>query len=158
MNWLKIILLGISMTIVWTAYYFLFTTGHPSDKKLLTNFEHNRSKYETLVTMFQQDSSAQAIAPNWMRPDDVITQDRWDDYKALFFELELEGGLRSHGDGSIQFISSASGLPSASSGKGFMFRPGNPQVIYDNLDKFHDNRMSFLKIDDDWYIFLHWTD
>ena len=158
MNWLKIILWSVCLGFIWVIYQFFFTTGHPSDKVLLSNFEQNRAKYETLVTMLEQDSSAQVIAPSWVRPGNVLSESRWNEYKVLFSDLELEGGLRSLNDGTIKFIASAGGLPSANSGKGFMYRPKNPQAIYGNLNKFPDTKMSYLKIDDDWYLFLHWTD
>lgn len=158
MNWLKIVSWSFGVGFIWIIYQFLFTTGHPSDKDLLRNFEQNREKYETLVTMFEQDGSPQVIAPDWKRSAKAIDQARWDEYKILFSELELDGGLRSSEGKTIKFIASAGGLPSANSGKGYMFRPKSPQAIYDNLDKFPDTRMSYRKIDDDWYIFLHWTD
>ena len=158
MNLLKIILMSICLGFIWIIYQFFFTTGHPSDKNLLLQFEQNRVKYEALVTMFEQDGSPLVIAPDRVRPAKVIPQSRWEEYNALFSELELEGGLRSLDGETIQFIASAGGLPSASSGKGYMFRPKSPQAIYDNLDKFPDTRMSYRKIDEDWYVFLHWTD
>ncbi len=158
MNWLKIVLWSICLGLIWIIYQFFFTTGHPSDKNLLLKFEQSRAKYETLVTMFEQDGLPQVIAPDWTRPSNVIPTARWQEYRVLFSELELEGGLRSLEGGTIKFIASAGGLPSANSGKGYMFKPKNPQATYDNLNKFPDTRMSYRKIDEDWYLFLHWTD
>jgi len=97
--------------------------GHVSDEILIENLTSDIAKFELLITMFREDNAATVIHPKFLNPDNAISNTRWNAYKKLFEELELDAGMRSLNGRSIWFISTARGLSIAGSLKGYIFMP-----------------------------------
>lgn len=135
---------------------------HVADQDLISGLEVDKVKYQRLVSMFREDAPVTEVHPNWINPDKVISQARWDDYKVLFSELGLDSGMRSWGGESIWFISTSQGLVTGGSSKGYMYKPESPHPLFTSLDKIpkglESNVKGYRKISDDWYIVLEWDD
>ena len=153
----------ILLVCILTFFFLLFAffvwlnhiTSHKSDKKLISNFHANKAKLELIIDMAKEDAPATVIAPSWISPANVISRARWDEYKILFAELELSGGVRIRRKGTFEFISTAWGVPSAGSGKGYFFSEEELTPQYPSLDKNPPTLGGYRKIDENWYIFLH---
>jgi hypothetical protein len=172
MKWLKRIFISISIIgalfvavgagFSWYVFSDIQGRDHVTDQVLISDLRKNKNKYEKLISMFREDAPASVIHPTWMSPDNVITAARWDEYKKLFLELGLDAGMRSWGGDSICFISTAQGLVTGGSSKGYMFKPENPKPLYMSLDNIPDdlesNVMGYRKINDEWYIVFDWDD
>jgi hypothetical protein len=128
----------------------------------MADLEKNISKYEKLISMFREDSPISVVHPTWINPKKVISENRWNDYKSIFLELGLDAGMRSWGGESIWFISTAQGLVTGGSSKGYMYKPEIPKPLYSSLDTIPEdlesNVKGYRKINDNWYIIFDWDD
>jgi len=170
MKWFKKIFISISIFgalfvavaagFVWYVFSDIQGRDHVIDQVLISDLRSNKNKYEKLISMFREDAPASVIHSTWMSPDNVVTEARWDEYKNIFLDLGLDAGMRSWGGDSIWFISTAQGLVTGGSSKGYMYKPENPQPLYSSLDSIPEdlasNVMGYRKIDDDWYIVFDW--
>lgn len=140
------------------SYIYLDIQGrdHVPDEILIENLTSDFAKFEQLITMFREDNPVTVIHPNFMAPDDAISNTRWNAYKRLFEELELDAGMRALKGESIWFISTARGLSIAGSLKGYIFMPENPRPLYQSLNQRPDDLKSgvrgYRKINNEWYI------
>ncbi|MDA0203841.1 MAG: hypothetical protein O3A53_04640 [Acidobacteria bacterium] len=132
---------------------------HASDKVLIQHLERRAADFERLVAMFQQDNRASVVDYTHVQPDGVITVEQWDDYKALFDELELKGGVRrseGQGPGTVWLVSTFQGFVTHGSSKGFLYQPTNSAPLYPSLDEMSENReglgIGYRKIDEEWYL------
>lgn len=135
---------------------------HLSDQALIDKLHQDRAKYALLIEMFRQDSPVQVVHPTFVHPAGAITPQRWAQYKVLFTELGLDAGMRAWEGQEIWFISTAQGLVTGGSSKGYMYKPSAPKPLFRNLDKIPaelpSNVRGYRKIDDDWYITVDWDD
>lgn len=147
------------MFIVIVLFNMATEKDHLSDELLINNLNTDKAKYETLITMFKQDKPITVVHPTWILPKNAISNERWNVYKRLFNELDLDAGMRSWGGNeSIYFISTARGMLDSSSSKGYVYKPQKPEFLFKNLDEFPKNlpknARAYRKIDNDWYITL----
>ena len=133
---------------------------HVSDQSLMHNLQLHKAKYELLIKMFYDDAPVQIIHPTFLQPEGAITAERWDQYKKLFSELGLDGGLRGWDGEGIWFLSTTQGLVTGGSSKGYWYKPRSAAPLFQNLDAIPSdlpsNVRGFRKIDDDWYITIDW--
>ena len=156
-----------------TALIFLVLSGlsylfgdlgraHESDQSLMNNLRLHKAQYELLITMFHDDAPVQIVHPTFLQPDGAITAERWDQYKKLFNQLGLDGGMRGWEGEGIWFLSTTQGLVTGGSSKGYWYRPRSAVPLFPNLDSIPadlpSNVRGFRKIDDDWYITFDWDD
>ena len=172
MKWFKRIIISLSIIVAlllavgagffWYVFSDIKGRDHVADQALISDLEINMGKYEKLISMLREDSPATVIHPTWISPDNVISETRWDEYKTLFSELGLDAGMRSWGGNSIWFISTAQGLVTGGSSKGYMYKPENPKPLFSSLDKIPEglasNVKGYRKINDEWYIVFDWDD
>lgn len=165
MYWLKRILLatlavvGIFLGLIW---FFIGERAHEPDEALIENLREHRDEFERLILMFHEDAPLAIVHPTWMEPPNGVGAQRWDAYKELFAELELDGGIRAaswHGGKCIEFISTAQGFVFHDSIKGYLYRPDNPSPQHLSLDFLSDEPTGhgpsgYRKVDDDWYLFF----
>lgn len=172
MMWLKKIIISfltivglfvaIGAGFIWFVFSDIHGRDHVADYVLISDLKKDIKKYEKLITMFRVDAPATVIHPTWVSPDNIISESRWDEYKKLFSDLGLDGGMRSWGGDSIWFISTAQGLVTGGSSKGYMYKPQNPVPLFTNLDQIPEglesNVKGYRKINDEWYIVYDWDD
>ncbi len=148
--------------VLWYEFSDIRGRDHASDEELIRNLEKHSQQYQHLIAMFLEDTPASVIHPTWVNPENVISADRWAEYKVLFHELKLDAGIRSWGGDSIYFISTAQGLFMGGSSKGYMYKPETPYPLYPSLNKkpqdLKSNVMAYRKINKDWYIVFDWND
>lgn len=96
------------------------------------NFKQHADKFEKLLSMAQQDSHVNRIASDftwldssskWPREDVGFTNERWDEYRALFKTLSLPEGIVRTQDfpGAVFFIARSNGLCTGGSGSGYVY-------------------------------------
>lgn len=150
------------IALLYIIFSLIHGRDHVSDEVLIQNLGENIVKYELLISMFREDAPASVIHPTWMSPDHVVDDERWRKYKTLFDELELDAGIRTWGGESIRFISTAQGLVTGGSMKGYVYRPENPFPQYPSLNQIPDdlesNVTGYRKINEQWYIMFNWDD
>ena len=113
-----------------------------TDRSLQERFFSHQEDFQKLLDMYQQDAHLVTIAPDytlldtdgsWPRKNIGISPERWQQYRQLFSELGLSGGVGRTDDypGAIYFLVSARGFvaPSPSSYKGYFYSPNPPTPL-----------------------------
>jgi hypothetical protein len=126
-----------------------------TDEWLTRHFIDNRIQFEKLATMLFADGMT-VVHPNWLMPKDKIQLNRWDQYKAIFGQLSIEGGIRTSGGDSVWFLMQTIGFVFGGAVKGYILRPTKPEPMYASLDKrpksLAPNTRAFKKLTGEWYI------
>lgn len=143
----------------------------PDDAILIHRFQEHRGAFETLVTMSNEDPHVVRIAYDftrldndwsWPRPESKLglTPQRWDEYRRLFKETSLTGGLyRSASSKQLFFIAYSSGLTGRGLSLGYAYcgdRIGLPDSLPPceaHVDSFTGDNYRYQKIDSAWYVF-----
>lgn len=172
MNLLKKILKIVLVTIfagfillaalIWWLGSIINGRDHVSDEDLIRNLQTDSKKYSQLISMFREDYPLKVVHPTWIDPKNSISDTRWSEYKVLFKDLELDAGMRGWVGDSILFISTAQGLVTGGSSKGYIYKPINHLPLYSSLSKapkdLKSNVRAYRKINDTWYITYSWDD
>ncbi len=134
---------------------------HLPDEILIQNLNTDIKKFELLIKMFKEDTPVSVVHPTWIAPENAITKERWYEYKKLFSELRLDGGMRSWLGESILFTSTAQGLSIGGSSKGYIYKPESPVPLYTNLENIspysEKSGKGYKKINENWYIYFDWS-
>jgi hypothetical protein len=146
--------------------------GAPSDAHLQSVFVHHQKEFAELVAMCEQDRAVVRIAPgftwlatdfSWPRNDIGLSPARWDEYRSLFRQLGIRGGVSRRTDypAAIFFEVYAFGLVTDGSYKGFVYSVQQlyPQVkslddeAWRKLDPKKEHVIQFTRIGVNWYLF-----
>lgn len=146
-----------------------FDPSHPSDAVLETNFWKHEADFKLLVDMAQADQKVIRIANDftwldtnaaWPRPESEwgISNERWDQYRALFKKLGLSGGILKEERGEVTYlISSTKGLITNGTSKGYAYSKNESLPIVESLDNANSwpkgKRVIFKKLKEHWYLF-----
>jgi hypothetical protein len=105
------------------ALDFNTNTPHPSDNELIQNFQSNEEDFNKLVNMSNVDAKVERIAFDFthvtgenqsgeMGKDRPVgfSEDRWNEYRAIFNKLKLKSGISRESDskGTIIYLTSFS--------------------------------------------------
>jgi hypothetical protein len=148
--------LSICLLFAWT-----FTStfhAHPTDQVLIANFRQHQAEFNQLLQMFHADVGVGRIAPDFT--DKPIPLQRWNEYRGLFRSLGLEAGIEGYGTKDfIWFHSSASGLATSGSSKGYVYTVQAPKPVVDDLDtaSSEDSEEIYRQIEGFWYLYCEWT-
>ncbi len=144
---------------IWIALRILLVgKEHPSDAQLETLLRTQRTQIDSLVRMIQQDKLT-VVADDRIRPDSVLTKERWDLYRGLLDRLEVESGIRQYPTGEVELMISTQGLTTGGSSKSLVLLPKDPTPLLPNLDEPPPGTGSgygYKKLWDGWYIFYEW--
>jgi hypothetical protein len=145
--------------------------SHPSDEQLIQNFQRHEAEFNMLVEMSNQDSHVQRIASDftwlqdntgWPRPESELgfSRQRWDEYRRLFKELKIPGGLvrdPKPRPTTVMFFASSYGLVTGGSSKGYIYATEEQSPIVDSHELEQadmKNRHSVYKrLKGNWYIY-----
>lgn len=151
---------------------------HPSDEKMIANFEKNTSAFETLRSMITEDCNKglKRIGNNFTRPEDYrylgINEYRINEHKRLLHDLDIEMGWSCDTDVVLLYATTA-GLSISGSTKGYEYSKSTPQNYFkkyqgqllsplESLDSYKPlNPHSFTiyrHIKDNWYLFYEYED
>ena len=141
----------------------------PTDDKLATNFRAHRTALESLLEMSRTDRTVIRIAndftwldtdSSWPRPEERLgfSKARWDQYRQLFREAGLQGGILQDNEGGITyFMYWSGGLMTNGSSKGYAYSENDLTPIVASLDDYDSwpkgKRIIFKKLDGNWYLF-----
>jgi len=153
-------ILAVIVFVLYFSYMIGLFKNHPSDEELIYQLSINKPRYEQLIKMFRADYPLEVVAPTWQSPDSQLSDHRWNEYKEIFDELDLDMGLRKWDKDSIWFLNSTRGMVTGGDSKGLIYRPENPSPLYKTLnERPHDLESGvrgYRKISDDWYITYDW--
>jgi len=142
----------------------------PSDVVLRDRFLAKQSEYDRLVKMSNEDSRVVVIRDNltyldtdasWPRKDIGFSEERWNEYKRLFRELGIEGGISRHTDlpHAVFVESYGSGGALASSNKGYVYSQTPLSPLVQSLDSLprdfgsSGHAIAFAPLAKDWYLY-----
>ncbi len=155
----------------------VFDIPHPSDDKLIKNFQKHESDFNKLISMSNEDSKVIRIADDftrlennwsWPRPDSEIgfSTQRWNEYRSIFIKLGLDEGIERDqvsDKTAIFLIASAKGIVNRGSSKGYAYSEKELLPLFDSLDqnpiKREDRQRHgtlYKRIKDYWYIYYEW--
>lgn len=138
---------------------------HPSDDKLVANFEANEAEFNRLIEMCKEDSNMTRIADDflwrvdhagWPRAESDwgITRERWNEYKKLFKKVGLDNGLVNQGKIILLFANNR-GLLTGGSSKGYAYLSEPPRRTFDSLDHSDDHEgIDFRPLKGNWYLYF----
>jgi hypothetical protein len=148
--------LSVCLLFAWT-----FTStfhAHPTTAALISNFRAHQAEFNQLHLMFQADASVGRITPDYT--DQPLSGQRLSEYRHLFRRLGLQSGIEGYGAKDvIWFHSSASGLATSGSSKGYVYSIQPPTPLVDDLDRAssEDGEEIYQHIEGYWYIYYEWT-
>ena len=153
-------------SVLWILPLLLAGCGrmsHPSDDTLIQRFKAQRSQFEELVQMTQQDPLLKRVSVEFTSPDDAgsvgVTPERLQLYHALLRKVRTPLGIVNVHQGTyVTFIASGKGLGISGSGKGYLYTTVPPEPLQDKLDTYAsaDNvSIAYRHIIDNWYL---WAD
>jgi len=144
----------------------------PSDSELRNRFFQHESDFIKLVQMSDLDARVTLIRPNityldtdasWPRKDIGFSEDRWNEYRSLFHNLNIDGGVTRRTDypSSVFINVYASGGVLGSSDKGYAYseRPLTPAaksldvMPRDLYSKNKGHAVVFEPVAPNWYLF-----
>lgn len=144
---------------------------HYSDETLTEVFQKNKTDFDLLARMAQEDANMIRIADDFTwtkdsaafpRPESEmgITKERWDDYKKLFVKLGLKAGILNYQPEKIYFTSTTEGLLTGGSSKGFAFMIENTEIVFNSLDNFEfkSSGYAYKKLEGNWYLYYEVND
>ncbi len=143
---------------------------HPSDVQLAENFQRHEADFNKLLTMANEDARVVAITDDftwldnnmsWPRPESELgfSRARWDEYRGLFKQLGLAGGLNRRQDipGSVFLVASSHGAFLRGTEKGYVYLREKPATIVDSLDRIDSQVKNMVpvykKLKGNWYLY-----
>ena len=143
--------------------------SHPRDAVLEARFKQHEADLELLAAMSQADSRVVRITNDftwldnnagWPRPESELgfSEERWDEYRKLFKEIGLEGGITREEHGEVTyFIFSSKGLVTHGTEKGYAFSNKELTPTAESLDDVtrmpKGKSVVFKKLKEHWYLF-----
>jgi hypothetical protein len=142
----------------------------PSDAALQENFHAHETEFHRLAQMSNEDSHLVVIKStftsldtdaSWPRTNVGISEVRWNEYRNLFHELGIEGGISrpSEFPGAVFFDAYGSGGVLASSNKGYVYSPSTLSPIVKSLDSMpkdfgaSGHALAFTPLTNQWYLY-----
>lgn len=144
---------------------FLFGCGtHNTDEALRNRFFKKEASFNKLVQMAHDDPDITRIAPDFIWPEDKrasFSTRRWDEYRALFRELDVEHGVATlDRNGGLILIVSATGIVGRGTAKGYAYSTKQLIPIVDSVDMAmpqpcvgKKDCMVFKPLKGDWYLY-----
>ena len=152
---------------------FFFDKPLASDRSLIRDFENNRSEFERLVRMMEDDHDVMAVGEGYVLlkeyrvwrddSDPGFSTKRWNEYKTLFAKLgnpyishvEGNGGIIKIGSGTIA-VSDLDDYESIVISKEYVYNKTEPSPLVDSLDDkgFDSPGPVYRKITGNWYLYF----
>lgn len=144
----------------------------PSDYWLSQHFTQGHDSFNRLVTMVQEDSEVVRVASDFtwargpigdaIRPGTEVgfTLQRWNEYRRLFKELGIEGGIAWRPEDKprvIYFVMRSRGSVLSGTSKGYAFSQSPPTPLCESLDALATDTSSgtcFKPIAGKWYLYF----
>jgi hypothetical protein len=140
----------------------LLACGHPSDQELIERFEARQEKFDALLRMYQEDSTLLRVTPDFTIPKNSLSAERWAEYRDLFDDLGLDGGLSGRSPGPTIFFASTRGFVTGGDVKGYAYSEAVPGRLLDSLDRRPSDSESnvpvYRRITNRWYLYYSWDD
>jgi hypothetical protein len=172
-NLLRIVALGLGLSVVAALTLFAIPRPYPSDNALRARFFAHRADFERLVAMANEDSRLTRIAPDftwlddnvaWPRKDVGISESRWNEYRRLFRKVgATQGILKGVNPIRIIFPIASAGLVPTGYSKGLVYSQAPLNPVLESLDKEppdklwdgpdHNHVLVYAPIEDHWYIY-----
>lgn len=165
------LLLAITFGSVSCAFVWDELTEMVSDVELVRKFEDNRSDFDRLVKMSDEDGRVIRIAYDftWVHGERIsgemggdrpigFSEQRWDEYKQLFRKLKLKKGLSRSETGSLIFLlADTKGLVTGGLQKGYMFsreaKVCDDQSL-DDLEVLKEKNFACKSLDGPWSLYI----
>jgi hypothetical protein len=167
-GFLAVVCVGVA-SVIW---FVRSSPPRPSDATLIENFWMHEAQFRLLVNMSAEDSQVTRIADNftqlassvaWPRPADQIgfSEERWNQYRALFKEIGLQEGIFRR-DGEVLFVYWAAGLSVTGAEKGYVYTTRPVEPVFDSLDQIpvpvKSLQAGYRPIAENWYLYYMWDD
>lgn len=131
--------------------------GHPTAMELKSRLLQNKSDFDSLAAMLNNDSSIRRLSSNtiFYANDDEITDERLLRYREKLARLGIDNGIHRDSAKSIRFIVTSRGFPSTTHSKGYLYADETPEPLVDSIDDFVSSRKQFpvyQHIESNWYL------
>ena len=150
---------------------FLLSGRPPHDITLVQRFESNRSVFEELRDMLQEDVQSHNISQiaQWglRKPgqgvprspeEEGLSKERYEKYLALMKKAGI--GVCIHVDSDYRFIVAGSGFAGSGYRIAVTWNTNKPSPIIASLDDFRKSsgewEQAYRPLQDDWYLWIRW--
>ena len=122
----------------------------------LRQFEKKKPEFNVLLQMFRDDSRAQRIAMDWMKPEGELSPQRHDEYRKLFAATGVWEGIEGFARKQpYHFICTSKGLLMAGHSAGIAYSEQKLDTASFKLEIKKLKRGIYYKhIEGGWYLFL----
>jgi len=142
---------------------FWWGCTEPSDETLRRRFQRDRSDFQTLIAMSDEDSTMWRIDFGWARPESPgLTQRRWEAYRVLFKKLDIDRGIQRKKSGNVYLLAYSEGMFNRGMSKGYVYCRTKAQDADSDYEPCVEQKTSgwgehyiYSRIGDGWYIYLH---
>ena len=152
-----------------TTFIYGCDRRFPTDADMEKAFSENRSDFDRIVRMSNEDSNLTNIRYTFTvvegkgsssdTGDVGLSEERWDEYRKLFKKIGLQSGIVRGDDGSIHFL--AFGVSGGF--KGYFYSTSDPPIgnikcTDESLEipgRLQNIKFICKNLDDNWYLFLN---
>lgn len=135
----------------------------PNEEGLRERFHRHRPSIEKILTMAKEDSDVIRIAVgftwlkddlSWPRSEGKLgfPPERWMEYRQLFQEAGLEGGVLRQGE-KVFFLVETCGIVGSGRMNGYVYSQTAPEPLLRSLRHLEQQGFGFVPLEGDWYLF-----
>jgi hypothetical protein len=137
-------------------------SSHPTDQVMEQKLKSHEVQFNRLVEMFFEDWDIVRLSNENVFFDEGVNRnvpnERLNEYRCLFKELEIEAGMYRDGANAIRLIASSRGLFLATSEKSYVYSKFETSPLVDSLDKIiaksrGDQSPVYRKLGGNWYLY-----
>ena len=141
----------------------------PSDAALEKKFHSNRRVFDQLIMMTAEDSHLVRIAPDftfldtdfsWPRSNIGISNERWELYRQLFWQVGAGEGVNHPVGGHVTFFIAYTWGMMHGIDKGYAFSLDAVEPLLNSVDELPKGRgkqgQVFKPLEDHWYLYQGW--
>jgi hypothetical protein len=164
----------IILALLFAALMYFLSGGKmtmPNDQQMISRFYDHQADFETLVKMSDEDSRVTRIAKDftrldnsaaWPRSDVGFSEERWNEYRRLFKNVNSDIGVDRSKDGSVYITTYAFGMVTGGDEKGYAYLQNSPENLVVSIDDSKSSARSnvpiYRHISGNWYLFYSWDD
>lgn len=148
---------------IWIVFFLVLGSllvgcgvGDFDEAAMLRQFEKKKSGFNALLQMFRDDSRAQRIAMDWMKPEGELSPQRHDEYRKLFAATGVWEGIEGFSRKQpYHFICVSKGLLMAGHCAGIAYSEQKLDTVSFKLEVKKLKRGFYYKhIEGGWYLFV----
>jgi hypothetical protein len=154
-------MMKLGFILIFVTLFVVCILNYPSDEVLEQRFHSNKTEFEKLITMLNEDRDIVRLSFDNVfykgESSHEVSEERLYEYRKLFKKLKLNAGIYRANESSVRLIIFKRGWLTNSE-KSYLYSSIEPSIIVNSLDDIIKNdpgnrRLVHKKIQDNWYLY-----